>query len=204
LRFRDRRDRVAPTQPLVANDAFAALEDTPLSDSVAGNDTLSGNGGNVYSVAADPGSGTLALAADGSFIYMPAPDFHGADAFDYRLCDIGADCATATVALTVDPADDPVAALDDGFDHGSMLFTGSVAGNDGAPDGGATWTLLAQTAAGTLDFRADGSFDYTPAVGNPAPMTFTYRLCDVDDDCDEASVALVPLPPAIFADGLEN
>jgi hypothetical protein len=36
-----------------------------------------------------PGSGTLALSADGSFTYTPNPGFVGSDQFVYRVCDDG-------------------------------------------------------------------------------------------------------------------
>ncbi|WP_193315304.1 right-handed parallel beta-helix repeat-containing protein [Nostocoides sp. F2B08] len=49
--------------------------------------------------------GAVAVAADGTFSYRPAPGFSGSDSFTYEVCDSGVPgsaCTSATVNLTVD------------------------------------------------------------------------------------------------------
>ncbi len=52
-------------------------------------------------VATPPAHGSLAIEADGSFTYTPAPGYFGADSFTYRATDTAGSYATAQVTLTV-------------------------------------------------------------------------------------------------------
>jgi hypothetical protein len=52
----------------------------------------------------DPGHGTLALAAGGTFTYTPAAGFSGNDSFSYAVSDGQVQSAPAAVTLTVAPA----------------------------------------------------------------------------------------------------
>jgi hypothetical protein len=52
-------------------------------------------------LASAPAGGTLTLHADGSFVYVPAADFHGIDSFTYRAHDGTAGGNLATVTLRV-------------------------------------------------------------------------------------------------------
>ncbi len=57
-----------------------------------------------------PLSGALALAADGSFVFTPAPDFAGAVTFTYVARQTTPNLAnsnTATVTINVTPVNDP-------------------------------------------------------------------------------------------------
>lgn len=191
--------------PLAAGDNFDVDEDILLTASVSGNDLLSGDGGNVWSLLVDTANGTLTLNPDGSFTYQSGADFNGSDSFQYQLCDADLDCASATVTITIAALDDLVDAVGDSFVFGpEPMLTATVASNDDVGDGGATWTLLVPPASGTLVFRADGSFDYTSAAGSSGALAFNYRLCDVDGDCDEAMAFIQVLPERIFASGFEN
>jgi hypothetical protein len=51
--------------------------------------------------------GSVAISADGSFIYTPADNFYGADSFSYRAGDGDATSAPAVVTIEVAPIDDP-------------------------------------------------------------------------------------------------
>ncbi|MDP4203793.1 MAG: gliding motility-associated C-terminal domain-containing protein, partial [Bacteroidota bacterium] len=59
--------------------------------------------GNVWSVNKNPSHGTVTLNADGTYIYIPTPNYHGTDTFAYTLTDVDGDQSTATVAITVTP-----------------------------------------------------------------------------------------------------
>ena len=52
---------------MAKNDTFAATEDTVLNGSVAGNDTLSGDGGNTFALGTNAAHGTVVVNADGTF-----------------------------------------------------------------------------------------------------------------------------------------
>ena len=55
------------------------------------------------------------MNADGSFTYMPAPNFNGADSFTYKGNDGSADSTAATVTITVEAVNDAPVAGDDSF-----------------------------------------------------------------------------------------
>ena len=98
--------------PIAVDDALEAREDTPLSGTLTGNDTPSGDGGNVWAKASDPAHGSVVVNPDGSFVYTPSPDYHGPDSFTYTITDADGDVSTATVTLTVKPVNDPPTGTD--------------------------------------------------------------------------------------------
>jgi hypothetical protein len=76
--------------PLAADDAYTTAEDTVLAivaPGVKANDT--DPDGNPFTVRLidPPAHGTVVLAANGSFSYTPAANFHGTDRFTYRAND---------------------------------------------------------------------------------------------------------------------
>ena len=79
------------------------------------NDTLSGDGGNLWTKLTNPANGTLVFNSDGSFTYLPKANYHGTDSFTYQLCDLDTDCDPATVTITVESVDDAPVASDDTF-----------------------------------------------------------------------------------------
>ena len=125
-------------QPLAVADTFTATEDTPFVGDVSGNDTLSGDGGNSFSVApgAGPTNGTVTMNTDGTFSYTPNANYSGSDSFTYTLTDADGDTSTATVSIAVDPADDDlvITAIEDGAVSEEGLSTSSGAASDGNPD----------------------------------------------------------------------
>jgi Tol biopolymer transport system component len=105
-----RRDVLGPLLAAAA-DAYATDEDTPLSIDAAagvlGNDTDPDGDGLTAALVSGPAHGSLTLNADGSFRYMPDPDYNGADSFSYRATDGTLNSDPVTVAIEVRPVDDP-------------------------------------------------------------------------------------------------
>ena len=67
--------------PVASNDTINATEDTLFSGNLAGNDTPSGDGGNVWALATGAANGTVTVNADGTFTYTPNANFNGAASF---------------------------------------------------------------------------------------------------------------------------
>jgi uncharacterized repeat protein (TIGR01451 family) len=92
--------------PTAANDAFTTAEDTPISGSVAPNDSDPDGDTLTYSLDTPPSHGMLTLNPDGSFTYTLNVNFVGPDTFQYQASDGEGGTAFATVNLTVTAVND--------------------------------------------------------------------------------------------------
>ena len=93
--------------PVALDDAYGMDQGQSLTVSagagVLANDSDIDGGALTASVLVDPANGTVALAADGSFVYTPEVAFSGDDTFTYQVSDGVGGLATALVTITVDP-----------------------------------------------------------------------------------------------------
>jgi VCBS repeat-containing protein len=128
-----------------------------------------------------PAHGTLALAADGSFVYTPGPSFTGLDSFSYRASD-GTLATEPVFALLTKaaPGQKPIA-IDNVYtsrQHGT-LAVGAAQGllaNDFDAQGDALSVVLGRLPEhGRLTLAADGSFQYVPDVTFTGRDSFVYR-----------------------------
>lgn len=90
--------------PAAVSDAYSTDEDTPLSvaaPGVLGNDGDADGDALSALLVSGVSHGALSLGADGSFVYTPAANTFGADAFSYRATDGTLDSGVAQVAVTV-------------------------------------------------------------------------------------------------------
>ncbi len=178
--------------PVANDDTFNTIEDTPITDSVAGNDIPSKDGGNVWLKETDPEHGTVVLNQDGSFTYTPEEGYCGEDEFTYILRDVDGDYDTATVTINIECVNDiPVANDDSARICQDSTLCSSVADNDiPSKDGENTWSLLSNPAHGTAVVDSDGTYCYTPIEGWSGMDCFTYQLCDIDNDCSQGTVTI--------------
>jgi VCBS repeat-containing protein len=192
--------------PAAVNDTYMTKEDTALSGNVSTNDTPSGDGGNVWSLESGPTHGTLALNADGSFVYMPEANYNGVDSFSYRITDVDGDTSTATAMIMVNPADDFPEAVNDIYTtNEDTVLSGSVSANDTpSGDGGNVWSLESGPTHGTLALNPDGSFLYTPAANYNGPDSFTYKITDADGDSSTATAMITVNPADDFPEAVND
>ncbi len=139
--------------PLARPDAFVVDEDTELTGNVTADNGAGPDldpEGEALSVAlvSEPSSGTLTLAANGSFVYRPGLNFNGTDSFTYDLSDPAGNTASTTATITVTPVNDLPSPQDDMFTTGeNMVLSGDLLADNGQgpdfdPDGDAL-TLVA-------------------------------------------------------------
>ena len=188
--------------PVAVNNAYAGQWNTPLTVSARGvliNDTDADGDTLTAVIAAVPAHGTVALSPNGGFVYTPAPDYYGADAFTYQANDgHGGLSNVASVALTVtspcrvithnnwhhDDDDDDVDCVrgtalagDDSYStrQATTLTVTSAQGvlrNDGHYAVSAS--LVTAPLHGTLTLNANGTFVYVPAADFYGIDTFVY------------------------------
>ena len=90
--------------PTTVGDTYATAFNTPLNVGAPGvlqNDSANGGGAMTAAMVADATHGSAILNAAGSFSYMPASGFSGADSFTYRASNGGGPGNVATVTITV-------------------------------------------------------------------------------------------------------
>jgi hypothetical protein len=144
-----------------------------------------------------PEHGTLTLKADGSFEYVPAHNFHGADAFTYKDNDTNTDSNTATVTLTVEPVVYDTAVADSYSTNENETLTkaagAGVLANDtdtATPPLPLSAVLVSGPSHGTLTLKADGSFEYVPTGNFSGTDTFTYKDNDGNTESNTATVTI--------------
>jgi VCBS repeat-containing protein len=96
--------------PRAGADAYTTDEDDPLSVEAPGvlaNDSDPEGDAFTAALVVGPAHGRLELGEDGSFAYMPDPDYNGTDSFSYRASGGDLDSDPVTVTIDVGPVDDP-------------------------------------------------------------------------------------------------
>jgi len=90
--------------PVAVDDNFATTENTPLSDSVAPNDSDVDGDPLLFSLLSNgPTNGMISFNPDGTFDYIPDSGFNGVDSFDYEITDPDGATSVATAIISVSP-----------------------------------------------------------------------------------------------------
>ncbi len=95
--------------PSAQDDGYTTEENTPLnvpSPGILGNDSDPDGDPLGALLVAGPTHGDLTLNLDGSFSYVPDPDYHGTDTFTYQATDGSLLSDPALVTLTITPVND--------------------------------------------------------------------------------------------------
>ncbi len=172
--------------PLLADDTYNVDEDNDLSANLMDND-YDPDGHNM-AASVNPtiptNNGSVTINSDGTFDYVPDPNFNGSDSFEYEICDDGVPlrCETAVVNITVNPVNDSPVALDDNaITQEDNPVGGDLSLNDSDLDGDdliASGTLVSPPANGTATIQPDGMWLYTPDPDFNGNDSFVYEICD--------------------------
>ena len=193
---------VANATPTAAADGpYSGTEDTTLTvpaPGVLANDS-DGDGDPLTAVlVADGTDGTVTLQADGSFDYVPDPDFGGSDSFTYRASDGLDTSAVTTVTITVTTVDEPPVAVPDALptaeDTTLVVSAPGVLGNDAEVDGDPiSAVMVTPPSNGLLTLDPSGSLTYVPDPDYHGADSFTYAVDD-GTSSDTATVTLTVSP----------
>ncbi|MES2501883.1 MAG: VCBS domain-containing protein [Pseudomonadota bacterium] len=198
--------------PVAVADSINTNEDTPVTGSLAGNDTASGDGGNVWSLTTGTTNGTVTVSAAGVYNYTPNANYFGSDSFTYSITDADGDVSTATVTINVAGTND--AAVITGTSIGSVTEASGVANAiAGTPtatgtlistdiDNPATFTAVSTTTStggyGTYQMTAGGVWTYTinnsnaavQALNTGGTLTDTFTVASIDGTAKVVTVTL--------------
>lgn len=192
--------------PLAASDNYTVDENSVLSvlaPGVLGNDSAANSTPLAAVLVSGPSRGSLALNADGSFVYTPTVNYYGADSFVYKDAEGGVFSNTAAVSITVNRVDHAPVAADDGYAAAAgstrIVLAPGVLANDSDPDGDPlTAILVSGPSHGSLTLNSNGSFNYTPDASYSGADSFTYRAYDGLLYSAVATVSLtVDQPPVV-------
>ncbi len=184
----------ANSAPTAVADAYSVAEDGSLTPSagagVLANDDDPDNDALTAVLGTGPSHAqTFDLNDDGSFTYVPEPDFNGEDSFTYHATDGTLSSGTVTVTITVNAVNDApsfVSGGDVSWNAADGAFSQAWAtGSAGPPDESAQ-TLTYSADVGLLDLlhfnsppsiAADGTLSFTPSL-LPGPATVTVHVED--------------------------
>ena len=188
--------------PVAVNDSYSTAEDTQLevnSPGVLNNDS-DVEGETLTAVLADsPVHGDLTLNANGSYTYIPDPNYHGTDSFTYQAYDGTAYSTASTVSITITPVNDAPLAVNDEYSTAEdTLLTIPLPGvlvNDSDTDGDSlTAVLVGDVTHGSLTLNLNGSLTYMPDANYAGVDSFTYRASDGTEPSNLATVSITITP----------
>jgi cysteine-rich repeat protein len=175
--------------PLAHADTAILDEDGAASVDVVANDfDIDGDDLAITSIT-QPAHGIATVTDAHRVLYVPAPDFHGADSLSYTISDGHGGISIATLALTVNSVNDGPAAI-----HDSLVATEDTAApidptlNDLDVDGDSlTVTDIHPPEHGTATF-AGNVVTYTPAANYNGADSFEYTISDGHGGLSTATV----------------
>jgi len=175
----------APSAPVAVADAYLSGRGatvTIASPGVLANDRdLNTEDVLSTTLVSAPATGTLDLAANGSFTYVPPIGYQGTVAFSYRASDgaLESGVVTATIQLNYAPVAQAEDYYIDEYESISTVAENGVLHDATDADGDElTVVLVRSTANGQLLLRPDGSFSYTHNDGFAGTDSFTYYATD--------------------------
>ena len=172
--------------PVANSDTITTIEDVPVAIRLTGRDPDSKL--LTYRVVTRPSHGDLS-GTEPNLIYTPNLNFNGPDSFTFKLNDGEADSASATIAITVTPGNDPPTAAQDTAKTQEDVSVAIVL-NGSDPDGD---RLKYRVVTGPYNGSLSGTepnLIYTPKENYHGEDRFTFKANDGLLDSIPATVTI--------------
>ncbi len=179
--------------PLALNDTVTTYKNRWVEFDPTFNDIRKNDGGIIAVVYIKPTNGVAnpVPASNTKIRYTPKTDFYGIDSLRYYIQDVDGDYSTARVLINVINRENytPDAKDDEAQTFMSTpvlidVLTNDLYLNDGIKSVEVLLPLVNGNAVVTPDYK----ILYTPLPGYKGTEGFQYRVCDVDNECDMATV----------------
>ncbi|MEO9510450.1 MAG: Ig-like domain-containing protein, partial [Nonlabens ulvanivorans] len=195
---------LARTDTYTVNEDFSLMESSLLDNDVVNQNRESDTSTLTVSLSpiSVPTNGAVILNIDGSFTYIPNPNYFGSDSFEYKVTNIYNLTATGLVNITVNAIDDAPFAVDDVFqvemnsgeneadfllDNDSDIENQHLEINE---------TPITDVQNGRLTLDKHGEFKYTPDTNFIGIDSFIYELIDENGNTDVATVVITVVEPS--------
>ena len=192
--------------PTAVDDATTTPINTPVDIIVLDND-IEGDGAidltSVSFVAGtepdDTTEGEFTVDGAGLVTFTPVTGFTGQATIDYEVCDVNSQCDFATITVVIESSG-PTAIDDATTTPLNTAVDIDALDNDVAGDGALDPTSVSFVAGTEPDDTTEGVFivdpgtglvTFTPAAGFTGTATIDYEVCDVNSQCDIATITVV-------------
>ncbi|MEM9395525.1 MAG: Ig-like domain-containing protein [Pseudomonadota bacterium] len=175
----DLRAPETPLDPPLAPSVTVAGEEDPAADTGIPGQILAGSTLPVtFTLLSQAENGFVSLVSDGSFTYVPNPDFNGQDQFSYQVTDSEGRTDVGNVTILVAAVNDApevsptaVTVVEDG------VVSGEIAGVD--VDGDTLgFSLVSSASQGVVALTTSGTFTYVPNPDFAGSDQFTVSVSD--------------------------
>lgn len=173
----------------VAQDGSATTnEDEPVSIILQAVDE--DNNALVYSFVTNPTKGTLTPQGGAAILYTPNANANGGDSFTFRAHDGSVYSNTATIAITINPVNDPPIAYNQSVNVAPNTAKSITLTASDVDNASLAYIILAPPSNGTLTPQSEANVTYTPATGFSGDDSFTFKANDGEFDGNIATVSL--------------
>ncbi len=163
--------------PVGADHAFTVAEDGTANGTLP-IATDPDNANLTYGLGTAPAHGVVTVRPNGTYTYVPAPNYFGPDSFTYTVSD-GSLTSTYTVTVNVTPVPDaPVGSNGNINVIEDVPFEGRLPVATDADGDPLSYALVGQAGHGTVTVLADGTYRYVPAADYYGRDSFTYSVTD--------------------------
>ncbi|HIF9248780.1 TPA: tandem-95 repeat protein, partial [Photobacterium damselae] len=148
----------------------------------------------TFKPGSDPTNGQVTVNPDGSWEYVPNPDFNGEDSFTVVVDDGNGGTDTITVTVNVTPANDaPVGEDVSAETQEDTAVTGQLTATDVDGDN-LTFKPGSNPENGSVTINADGSWEYVPNPDFNGEDSFTVVVDDGNGGTDTITVTVNVTP----------
>ncbi|MCG9706573.1 retention module-containing protein [Photobacterium damselae] len=167
-------------------------EDTAVTGQLTATDA---DGDNLtFKPGTNPENGSVTINADGSWEYVPNPDFNGEDSFTVVVDDGNGGTDTFTVTVNVTPVNDAPIGEDVSVEtQEETAVTGQLTATDADGDN-LTFKPGTNPENGSVTINADGSWEYVPNPDFNGEDSFTVVVDDGNGGSDTITVTVNVTP----------